>query len=597
MRNHLDSFVVDWEDNGRRIKAMPNCFVRNEEMYFKEGLTYSLTARGSLGVRVMMKSLFDPSGISIFPQLINLYKLQAILNTHICSYILRAFSSSISFNGGYVSNFPLPSGVTNGSNMLNKAESLASLSTTLKKKIISNNIWEREYEDNINASSSTTKLEQLFSNFLHLINLRCVLLHTIEALTERIISQSYGLSPNEITDVFETTGSPAGWFPLIGGYDIIPKTDIFEIPKEVNEYLKKHDRLKLREEELTQIKSRLRSLYEAGPWAKVEDVIDEEKNSPESDDEGEADSLIGKGIPIPTETFIEELSVKMEIHPISIYCLLKEMREKEGLVCWPEYKRYTEDYFTVMILRMLGFRWPKQIESDEPVPGWADKDGIIPVTEHTEEKILLERIRDRIGAEFGENKISDIESEFADILHNAASKEAEIRGKTLPKKKVTLAQWFENEFFRRHTSQFKKRPIAWHLTSSNGTFQVLMFYHRVSLDMFKNLKNRHLAKVQSYYGTLLERARKGESVPAGLTTGKLSDIELELEEFSNKLDKLIAMPYEPLIDDGVRVNIAPLQKLGLLASPVLAIKDIDRAIADRNRWHEDDKEQVTLWRI
>ncbi len=255
------------------------------------------------------------------------------------------------------------------------------------------------------------------------------------------------------------------------------------------------------------------------------------------------------------------------------------------------------DYLSTIILMVIGFRWPQQIEAGEHVPDWADKDGIIPITEHTEEKTLLERIRDRMGAELGEDRVSNIESEFADILFNAASKEAEIRGKTPPKKKVTLPKWLEKEFFKHHTSQFKKRPIAWHVTSLNGTFQVLISCHKISFDMFKNLKNRHLAKVQSYYGTLLERARRGESVPGGLTAGKLSDIELELEEFSDKLDKITAMPYEPLIDDGVRVNIAPLQKLGLLASPVLAAKDVDRAIADRNRWREDDKEQVTLWRI
>jgi hypothetical protein len=338
-------------------------------------------------------------------------------------------------------------------------------------------------------------------------------------------------------------------------------------------------------------------LYEAGSGAKVEDVIDEGEKEPRTDEEEKAESIIGKRIPIPTETFLEELSVKMEIHPISIYWLLKEMREKEGLVCWPECKRYVEDHFTVMILRMLGFRWPKQIEAGEQVPDWAHKDGIIPITEHTEEKTLLERIRDRMGVEFGEERVSNIESEFADILYNAACKDAEIRGKTPPKKKVTLAQWLEKEFFKHHTSQFKKRPITWHLTSSNGTFQVLLFYHKISLDMFKNLKNRHLAKVQSYYGSLLERARRGESVPGGLTAGKLSDVKLELEEFSNKLNKLIVMSYEPLIDDGVRINIVPLQKIGLLASPVLATKDIDRAIADRNRWREDDKEQNTVWRL
>jgi hypothetical protein len=291
------------------------------------------------------------------------------------------------------------------------------------------------------------------------------------------------------------------------------------------------------------------------------------------------------------QKFIEESSSVKEIRS-------EELSEATPVTLFAdETEEPILDYLSTIILMLIGFRWPKQIEANEPIPDWTDKDGIIPITEHTEEKTLLERIRDRIGAEFGENKIGDIESEFADILYNAASKKAEIRGKIPPKKKLTLAQWLEKECFKRHTSQFKKRPVAWHLTSTNGTFQVLIFCHKISLDMFKNLKNRHLAKVQSYYGSLLERARRGESVPGGLTAGKLSDIELELEEFSNKLHKIITMPYEPSIDDGVRINIAPLQKLGLLASPVLAAKDVDRAIADRNRWREEDKQQTTFWNL
>ena len=42
--------------------------------------------------------------------------------------------------------------------------------------------------------------------------------------------------------------------------------------------------------------------------------------------------------------------------------------------------------------------------------------------------------------------------------------------------------------------------------------------------------------------------------------------------------------YVPDINDGVRVNIAPLQKAGLLAADVLAKKDLDKAIADRADW-------------
>lgn len=295
---------------------------------------------------------------------------------------------------------------------------------------------------------------------------------------------------------------------------------------------------------------------------------------------------------IDADCTLELICIKYSMTPQEVltFQLNSDIKDKE-------YCSIVETWMTVLCLRLLGFCWPQQIGAGESVPDWADRDGIIPITGHTEEKALLERIRDRIGAEFGEDRIADIEAEFADILYNAACKEAEIKGRTPPKKKIALAPWLENEFFKRHTSQFKKRPIGWHLTSSNGTFQVLLFYHKISLDMLKNLKNRYLAKVQSYYGTILDRARRGESVSGGLTEGKLSDIESELEEFANKLDKIINMPYEPLIDDGVRVNISPLQKIGLLASPVLATKDIDRAIADRNRWREDDKEQDTVWRI
>jgi len=50
--------------------------------------------------------------------------------------------------------------------------------------------------------------------------------------------------------------------------------------------------------------------------------------------------------------------------------------------------------------------------------------------------------------------------------------------------------------------------------------------------------------------------------------------------------------YAPDINDGVRVNIAPLQKAGLLAADVLAAKDVDKAIADRAKWRADERRWV-----
>jgi len=50
--------------------------------------------------------------------------------------------------------------------------------------------------------------------------------------------------------------------------------------------------------------------------------------------------------------------------------------------------------------------------------------------------------------------------------------------------------------------------------------------------------------------------------------------------------------YIPDINDGVRVNIAPLQKAGILAADVLAKKDIGKAIADRAEWRADERRWV-----
>jgi hypothetical protein len=47
--------------------------------------------------------------------------------------------------------------------------------------------------------------------------------------------------------------------------------------------------------------------------------------------------------------------------------------------------------------------------------------------------------------------------------------------------------------------------------------------------------------------------------------------------------------YDPDLNGGVRVNIAPLQVAGLLAADVLAARDLPRAIADRATWRADER--------
>ena len=55
--------------------------------------------------------------------------------------------------------------------------------------------------------------------------------------------------------------------------------------------------------------------------------------------------------------------------------------------------------------------------------------------------------------------------------------------------------------------------------------------------------------------------------------------------------------YKPDVNDGVRVNIAPIQAAGLLASEVLAAKDLPAAVADRASWRADERRWVREGRL
>ncbi len=168
-----------------------------------------------------------------------------------------------------------------------------------------------------------------------------MLLHTFEGIVEKEYMRLSELQAEDMQTIFNDLGTLAGWHPLIQSYDKIPYIKSIvpclpEIPNEVIDYLNNHKRINPSEEEISRIKSRPRALYEAGLGAKVEERVslpvqeEEEEQANENDKEDRLEAcLMGKRIQIPTETFVEELSVKMEIHPILIYWLLKERREKD----------------------------------------------------------------------------------------------------------------------------------------------------------------------------------------------------------------------------------------------------------------------------
>jgi len=348
-----------------------------------------------------------------------------------------------------------------------------------------------------------------------------------------------------------------------------------------------------------------------------------------TDDKNENIGPIISGISQQPETSIEQFSKELKHHPISIYWLLKKGIEKEGWRCIPEEKHYIEDLFTVMVLRLLGHRWPKQIETNASVPEWVDADGIMPITSGLIHPTLLQQVRDRIAAEFPGGKVHEIEKEFEEVVG------------------IPLERWLAGEFFKHHISQFKKRPIAWQLSSNpSGTgagkgkgrgsrrepaFSCLVYYHKIDSDILHKIRTHYVGDLINRYGTELRALEVRKELTGDQASRKvqLDNWIAELKDFAQVLqdvadtgfdsaalreivktgpldkwtsrdgkspqpktgDEFYAQEkrYDPDINDGVRVNISPLQKAGLLAAEVIAKKDVEKAIADRAEWRADER--------
>ena len=601
-------WMVDWEHDGARLKAFPGSVIRNEQYYFKEGWTYSDFARGSFGARKMVNSIFStqsPGAVTDSETVLGL-----IFASRTTSKIIRSISAQVNhLREGYVRRIPLAS-FADISFIINALENSC---IELKKSLVAHEVTER-----------TADPHSLFAADIFLFDIDiCSVLHTVEGIAENIVFDAYRLDEEDIAAVLSETGTPAGWYPLIQGYVAIPSLsdDLPKLPDEVVALLAGCERRVCSEAELGQIKSKLRSLYGAGSGAK------EEANWSESGDfqeNVEEQATAGALIPIPTETFLEELSQKMKIHPISIYWLLKEGIEEHGWRCLPEEKRIQEDRFTVLVLQLLGHRWPVQIEQGELVPEWADQDGIIPITEGCGEKTLLERIRERIVHEFPADTVARVEGRFAEVVRKP------------------LNDWLSGDFFKRHISQFRKRPIAWQIQSkplSKGlkgqkkspAFSCLIYYQKLDADLIHKIRSQYVRPLMTRYETELRTLQRSDSESNDVVGRKyqlenwieeLRSFDEELERLTQdgfnteKLHKTIAgqpldkwsspdgqkpLPgdidsfynqekaYFPDINDGVRVNIAPLQRAGLLSFNVLSQKDVEKAIENRAEWRADER--------
>jgi len=193
-----------------------------------------------------------------------------------------------------------------------------------------------------------------------------------------------------------------------------------------------------------------------------------------------------------------------------------------------------------------------------------DDDGIVPLAGcAAREPALMDRVRARLEATFGPTTAYDLEREAAEYIGRDVEKQ--------------MHTYFFHHF---HAGLYKKRPILWHLTSDKKYFAVMLDYHRLDRDTLPKVRSLYLWPQMEEVRTRLAAARADENVSL---TGDLEEELEDLKDFEERLETVIEgqvkvklpkwangpyrngqAPYDPDLDDGVKVNLLPIQKARLL---------------------------------
>ena len=212
----------------------------------------------------------------------------------------------------------------------------------------------------------------------------------------------------------------------------------------------------------------------------------------------------------------------------------------------------------VAVGRLLRYRWPDQVESDD-LDALADDDGIVCLPSVLGERAAADRLRDLLARAFGGTWSP---TRTGELLSASGSK------------KKDLESWMRDDFFKAHCKLFKNRPFVWHVWDGRRDgFGALVNYHRLDRAMLERL-------TFTYLGGWIERQIAGvrdEAAGAEERLAAARDLQGRLRlilegeppyDIYVRWKSLAEQPvgWEPDLNDGVRLNVRPFVEAEVLRS-------------------------------
>jgi hypothetical protein len=232
---------------------------------------------------------------------------------------------------------------------------------------------------------------------------------------------------------------------------------------------------------------------------------------------------------------LEEFSIRHQVNPINVWYWFKQSN------VIPQQRMHTlaMEFLVNMVREIL----------------MEDEDGIIPLVPNAGEKILLDRIEEKFREkDFSPAQYSSFDTVLGRPIHEYLNK------------------YFFAEFSD-HLNLFQylpKTPFIWHLSSGpEQGFDCYIIIYKWSRDKLMRLRSVYIEHRERSLVNRQSDLAGNDSAEAQNEKDRIFRQLKEIEAFKTKIDELLAEGYNPILDDGVGKNIAPLQKKKMIPYEVL----------------------------
>ena len=207
-----------------------------------------------------------------------------------------------------------------------------------------------------------------------------------------------------------------------------------------------------------------------------------------------------------------------------------------------------------MLLSAEGRDW--LLRTTDLPPG--DDDGLLALPAVAGERPLVERLRGYLAAAFG--------LEWSEVLERRLVAEAD---EVLDKRAArdgSLEAWLRDRAFRQHSLLFRQRPFLWHIWDGQADgFAAFLHYHRLTKAAVEKLRYSLLGDWIARMRDVGDNRRLEAALILQETLEAILKGESPLDIFVRwKPIETQPIGWDPDFDDGVRQNIRPFVRAGVL---------------------------------